>query len=60
MKKIIINNLLRFERTPKPDNLVFEKAYSHGFWNVFKYNAELEQFLIDNQIKYEITEKSLL
>lgn len=44
----------------KPKGLVAEPAYRVGYWNVMRWNEELEKFLIENKINHNITEEPLL
>ena len=60
MKKIIINDWLVFVNMDKPQGLVVEPAYRAGYWNVMRWNEELEKFLIENKIDHKVTEEPLL
>jgi len=55
MKKIIIHEYLTFVNSK--DKPKCEPAYKTGYWNVFKYSQELEDYLkkenIDHTVKAE-------
>lgn len=55
MKKITVIEYLKFQNIDKK-NLSYENAYKVGYWNVFQYTVELENFLIVNEIKYKTEE----
>lgn len=59
MKKIIVNEWLKFVNTAKPKEVVAENVYRNGYWNVLQYNRPLEEFLIAQKIDYKITERPL-
>jgi hypothetical protein len=56
MKAIVIKDFLKYTNTDKINldsnniNLVFKS----GYWNVLKYNNDLELFLKNNKIDYYI------
>lgn len=55
-KVIIIDNFLLYRHTEnKP---VTELAFRSGYWNVFKMQTALENFLIENKIAYRVKDKS--
>lgn len=55
-KVIVINNFLKYQHTEnKP---VTELAFRSGYWNVFKMQTALENFLIENNIDYKVKDKS--
>lgn len=59
MKKIIIKEWLKFLNSNKSENLIVEPAYRVGYWNVMKWNQQLEDFLVMNNIQYSVTEEPL-
>lgn len=60
MKKIVITEWLKFISMKKPDTLKYENVYRLGYWNVLYHTDELETFLIENRIRYYVTEESLV
>lgn len=54
-KKITIHDYNKFMNTQKGD-LKYENLYRSGYWNVFKYSTELENFLKENNIDHSVKE----
>ena len=54
MKKIRITNWQKWKFIKHPTTLKPIQAYPNHFNNIFVYSLELEMFLIDNAIEYEI------
>ena len=54
MKKIRVNNWMKWKFLKHPPGLKPEQAYKNHFNNLFIYTEELEKYLIDNDIDYEI------
>ncbi len=50
---IVVNEYNKFNSL-RTKNLVTENFFRHSYWNVFKYNEDLEKFLKDNSIDYTI------
>lgn len=60
MKKIIVTEYLKFQAAVSRTKFnEYENAYRNGYWNVFLYSEKLEQFLLENQIEFKITEEVL-
>jgi hypothetical protein len=53
MKKLRIEEFNKFLNSERPSNL-FSRIYINGYWNIYNYSEEAEQWLVDNNIKYTI------
>ena len=58
MKTITITNFVKWQNTSRPRelSLKIENHYRNGYWNVFNWEQELEDFLFANDISYNVQE----
>jgi len=49
---IIITDFNKFNSLEHP---ISTPAFNSGYWNVFKYSSKIEQFCLDNNIGYKIS-----
>ena len=56
MKTIIIKDYQKYMGSviPKELNSFIEPAFKNGYWNVFLYTDEFQQFLVNKEIEHKI------
>lgn len=50
---IVVKNFNKFNCTNR-SNVKADNLFRSGYWNVFKYSQELENFLKNNLIEYKV------
>ena len=56
MEAIIINNYNKFRERIYKIDFPLEQRYRNGYFNVKVYSEQLEQFLFNNEIEFELVE----
>lgn len=48
----MVKEYLKFQSLKRGQEIKVENAFRTGYWNVFKYNKDLERFLIANNVEH--------
>ena len=56
MEAIVINNYNKFRYNLDKVDFSIDQIYRNGYWNVKRYSEQLEVFLKNNDIDFELVE----
>lgn len=56
MEAIVINNYNKFRYNLDKVDFSIDQIYRNGYWNVKRYTEQLEAFLKNNDIDFELVE----